>query len=143
MSRILVITFLLALAGCAHREQNIYLFSNFTGNGEDGLHLAWSMDGVQFQSLFENRSILKPEAGQDKLMRDPFVIRGGDGKFHMVWTVSWNERGIGYAWSDDLLHWTDISGSIRFPEGTRHGTVLKITEKELDFLLTGKRKNSD
>jgi hypothetical protein len=44
--------------------------------------------------------------GGDKLMRDPCIIRGADGRFHMVWTVSWKEKGIGYASSDDLLHWS-------------------------------------
>ena len=36
----------------------------------------------------------------------PHIIRGADNKFHMVWTVSWNDRGIGYANSSDLIHWS-------------------------------------
>ncbi len=40
-------------------------------------------------------------------MRDPCIIRGADGLFHMVWTVSWNERTIGYASSKDLIHWSE------------------------------------
>ncbi len=40
-------------------------------------------------------------------MRDPCIIRGADKLFHMVWTVSWNERGIGYANSVDLVHWSE------------------------------------
>jgi beta-xylosidase len=40
-------------------------------------------------------------------MRDPCVIRGKDGQFHMVWTVSWNDKGIGYASSPDLVHWSE------------------------------------
>src|SRR5690606_8794609 len=42
-----------------------------------------------------------------KLMRDPCIIRGGDGLFHMVWTVSWNDKGIGYANSKDLINWSE------------------------------------
>lgn len=45
--------------------------------------------------------------GQDKLMRDPCIIRGHDGRFHMVWTVSWKEKSIGYASSPDLIHWSE------------------------------------
>ncbi len=82
------------------------MFSYFKGNG-DGLHLAYSMDGYQWQALKNDSIFLKPTAGTDKLMRDPCIIRGGDGKFHMVWTVSWNEKGIGYASSEDLLHWSE------------------------------------
>jgi hypothetical protein len=40
-------------------------------------------------------------------MRDPCIIRGADGLFHMVWTVSWNDKGIGYASSTDLVHWSE------------------------------------
>ncbi len=40
-------------------------------------------------------------------MRDPFILEGPDGLFHMVWTVSWKERGIGYASSKDLISWSE------------------------------------
>jgi beta-xylosidase len=40
-------------------------------------------------------------------MRDPCIIKGPDGLFHMVWTSSWNEKGIGYANTADLIHWSD------------------------------------
>ncbi len=40
-------------------------------------------------------------------MRDPCIIRGADGLFHMVWTVSWAEKGVGYANSADLVNWSE------------------------------------
>ncbi len=83
-----------------------YLFTYFTGNGEDGLHLAYSRDGLAWKTLNDGRSLLTPEVGADRLMRDPCVIRGPEGRFHMVWTVSWKEKGIGYAHSKDLIHWS-------------------------------------
>ena len=43
----------------------------------------------------DGKSFLIHEVGKDKLMRDPCIIEGPDGLFHMVWTVSWAERGIG------------------------------------------------
>lgn len=106
---LIVLTVLsVTIGGCSEPEdRGAYLFSFFKGNGEDGLHLAYSHDGYQWEELGAGHSFLKPQAGQDKLMRDPCIIRGKDGKFHMVWTVSWNERGIGYATSDDLIHWSD------------------------------------
>jgi hypothetical protein len=88
-------------------EAHVYLFSFFTGNGEDGLHLAYSEDGYTWTALKDGNSFLAPTAGKDKLMRDPCIIQAPDGRYHMVWTVSWNERGIGYAWSDDLIQWSD------------------------------------
>jgi|GEM_PF-276344 len=86
--------------------KDIYAFAYFKGNGEDGLHLAYSLDGYRWEVLKQDQSFLKPELSKDKLMRDPCIIRGGDGLFHMVWTVSWTDKGIGHASSKDLIHWS-------------------------------------
>ncbi len=85
-----------------------YLFTYFTKNGEDGLHLAWSEDGYKWQPLREGRSILAPRIGaKEKLMRDPCVVRGPDGTYHMVWTSGWWEKGIGYASTKDFITWSE------------------------------------
>jgi hypothetical protein len=89
------------------KKNEVLLFASFRGNGEDGLHLASSPDGYQWTALNNDQSFLKPTVSKDKLMRDPCIIRGQDGRFHMVWTTSWHERGIGYASSSDLIHWTE------------------------------------
>lgn len=89
------------------QDNEVYMFSYFKHNGEDGLHLAYSKDGYRFTALNNDSSFLAPRAGKDKLMRDPCIIRGADGLFHMVWTVSWGDKGIGYASSPDLLHWSE------------------------------------
>jgi predicted GH43/DUF377 family glycosyl hydrolase len=88
-------------------NDSVHLFCYFKNNGEDGLHYAYSQDGYNWKTLFNDSSVLAPTVSKDKLMRDPCIIKGGDGKYHMVWTVSWNDRGIGYASSDDLLHWSE------------------------------------
>lgn len=96
-------------AGNAQKKVNpeVFLFSFFKNNGEDGLHLAWSEDGLHWQALNNDQALVTPAVGDDKLMRDPCIIQGPDGRFHMVWTVSWKERGIGYASSPDLIRWSD------------------------------------
>lgn len=93
-------------------NNDVYLFSYFVNNGEDGLHLAYSYDALNWNILNNGDSYLKPEISKDlynenKLMRDPCIIQGPDGKFHMVWTVSWNARGIGYSNSVDLINWSE------------------------------------
>ncbi|MEP7142730.1 MAG: glycoside hydrolase family 43 protein [Ferruginibacter sp.] len=87
-------------------NDTVYLFSYFKDNGQDGLHLAYSYDGFKWIPLKNDRSFLKPAVANDRLMRDPCIIRGADNKFHMVWTVSWNDGGIGYANSTDLIKWS-------------------------------------
>ena len=89
----------------ANASDEVYLFSSFRGNGEDGLHLAYSRDGMKWTALKSNKSFLQPMVG-GKLMRDPCVIQGPDGLFHMVWTTSWRDKGIGIAHSKDLINWS-------------------------------------
>jgi hypothetical protein len=84
-----------------------YLFSYFKGNGEDGLHLAYSEDGLKWRALNGDSAFFKPTVGKEKLMRDPSIVRAPDGTYHMVWTAGWNEHGFGYARSKDLITWTD------------------------------------
>ena len=96
-----------AIPGLNEIPSTCYLFSYFIGNGEDGLHLAWSRDGYRWEALNEGRSFLAPKVGESKLMRDPCLLRGPDGTFHLVWTTSWNGKTIGYASSSDLVHWSE------------------------------------
>lgn len=88
-------------------QQSNYLFAYFKNNGEDGLHLAWSRDGLKWQPLNDDKSYLTPLVGSQKLMRDPCIIQGPDGMFHLVWTTGWEGRDIGIAHSKDLIHWSE------------------------------------
>ncbi|MFI1773440.1 prolyl oligopeptidase family serine peptidase [Thalassobellus citreus] len=113
-------------------EKEVYMFSYFKGNGEDGLHLAYSEDGYTWESLKNDTSFLTPEVGKDKLMRDPCIIKGGDGLYHMVWTVSWTDKGIGYAHSKDLINWSEqqFIPVMQYEEGTRNTWAPEITYDE-------------
>jgi hypothetical protein len=122
---------LLTAAGCARpgapavpaeapaaQDSTAYLFSYFTRNGEDGVHLAWSRDGVTWLPLLGGQPIIRPAVTgmgigwqewdtRAALMRDPSILRGPDGVFHLVWTIAWTDRGIGVAHSPDLIHWSE------------------------------------
>ena len=80
-----------------------YLFTSFRGNG-DGLHLAYSVAGREWTDL--NRVFLTPTVGS-KLLRDPHILLGPDGLYHMVWTSGWKDTGIGYATSKNLTEWSE------------------------------------
>ena len=137
----LLLSALLALACCRlmAAEPTAYLFAYFVKNGEDGLHLAASSDGYTFEALNDGRSYLTPQVGESKLMRDPCLLRGPDGTFHLVWTTAWEGKTIGYASSPDLIHW---SGQKALPvmaqeAGTRNCWAPEIAydETRKDFLI--------
>lgn len=81
------------------------LFAFFRNNGEDGLYLATSEDGLKWSALHGDRPLVAPVVGESKLMRDPSIVRGPDGRFHMVWTTAWEGKTIGYSHSMDLKTW--------------------------------------
>jgi len=102
-----ILLLLISFPALAAPKEKAYIFSFFKGNGEDGLHLAYSRDGLTFTVLNNDKSFLQPVVGISKLMRDPCIIRTPDGIFHMVWTAGWTEKGIGYAFSKDLINWSE------------------------------------
>ncbi len=142
------LTALVVLAGCTRpspsspaRPSDAYLFSYFTRNGEDGVHLAYSRDGIRWLPLNGGRSVITPAivgAGRGwqewntsaALMRDPSILRGPDGMFHMVWTISWTDHAIGVAHSRDLIHW---SQQTRVPVMEHEPTALNTWAPDLFY----------
>ncbi|MDQ3290052.1 MAG: glycoside hydrolase family 43 protein [Bacteroidota bacterium] len=114
------------------------LFAYFKGNG-DGLHFAASTDGLHWSALKNDSLFLKPQVSQDKLLRDPCIIKGPDNLFHMVWTVSWNAKGIGYANSPDLIHWSEQQyiPVMEHEPGARNSWAPEITydPKQKQYLI--------
>jgi hypothetical protein len=104
-SKLLIFLFVsLFLTGCKPAGE-CWLFSSFREPATDGLYLAWSEDGYHWHDL--SGPWLKPEVGNQKVMRDPSVVKDGNGFYHMVWTSSWKgDKGFGYANSKDLIHWS-------------------------------------
>jgi len=48
-----------------------YVFSYFKGNGEDGLHLAYSEDGYAWRALNDDKPYFHPSVGKEKRHRRP------------------------------------------------------------------------
>lgn len=83
-----------------------YLFTSFHEPADKGLRMLFSYDGYHWNDL--DTVLLQPKIGNQKVMRDPSMVQGPDGTFHLVWTSSWRgDKGFGYASSKDLVHWSD------------------------------------
>ena len=63
----------------------------------------------------------------DDWVEGPTVTRIGDR--WVVFFDRYTRHQMGAVSSRDLLNWDDISNQIRFPEGTRHGSVLKVSHQ--------------
>lgn len=107
-------------------EREVYIFTGHREPALDGLHLLYSYDGCRWDSI--QGSWLTPEIGNKRpeyfnthsksmekakyapssMMRDPSIVQGPDGTFHLVWTLAWSgEKSFGYASSKDLINWSE------------------------------------
>lgn len=95
----------LVLLGLRKADKQVYLFTSFREPATGGLCFLYSEDAYHWTDL--GCGFLKPEAGSQKIMRDPSIVQGPDGLFHLVWTTAWHgDPGFGYASSKDLIHWS-------------------------------------
>lgn len=101
-----VVLLLFFLYPCMIREKELFLFTSFHEPANEGLRFLYSEDGYNWDSI--SGIWLNPSLGDQKLMRDPSIVKGPDNLYHLVWTTSWKgDLGFGYAQSKDLIHWSE------------------------------------
>lgn len=95
--------FFVLISSCSSKA---YLFTSFHEPADAGLRMLYSFDGYHWTDL--DTVFLKPTVGNQKVMRDPSMVQGPDGTFHLVWTSSWRgDKGFGYASTKDFIHWSN------------------------------------
>lgn len=83
-----------------------FVYAFFRDPGTTGIGLALSEDGTRWTPLNDDHPVIPPPADAPRT-RDPFLLRDPHGHgFHLVWTSGGQPPRIGYAHSDDLVHWT-------------------------------------
>ena len=81
------------------------MFTSFKEPANEGLRFLYSYDGLDWTRI--DTTFLKPKV-DDKVMRDPSIVQGPDGTFHLVFTSAWKgSKTFGYASSKDLIHWSE------------------------------------
>ncbi len=96
---------ILVAIGCyqENQEPTGFIYSSFTGNGEDGMNLLASYDGYEWTEVDDYKSMYLQAEG---LVRDPNLVMGGDGKYHLIHTTEWFDHRIGLSHSEDLINWS-------------------------------------
>ena len=128
MNKKTALTFFLSLLLTTLCAKDIYVSTSFHEPATEGLRFIYSYDGIRWDSI--QGVFLTPQVGQQRVMRDPSIVRGPDGTFHLVWTSSWRgDRGFGYAFSCDLIHWSEP----RFIEVMDDTTTVNVWAPELFY----------
>ena len=107
---------LIASIAAPRAEDEVLLFTYFRDNGQHGVNLATSADGIHYMPLNDDKPVFAPPAWPgENLTRDASVLYH-DGVFHMVWTSGWTGRVFGYASSPDLKTWSEPRQIRPFPQ---------------------------
>ena len=87
------------------KNEDKWLYVGFKDPGDRGLWFSISHDGLVWNELNNGKPWVNPALGMNR-MRDPFITRDPQQGFHMLWTIG--NHKMGYAYSNDLVHWTEL-----------------------------------
>ena len=143
ISSALLAALLLACASCASKSpaaknNSAYLFTSFRDSDQKFLRFLYSFDGYHWTNV--PGTFLSADVGTNKQFRDPSIVRGPDGTFHLVWTAGWHgDQGFGCASSRDLIHWSEQKF---VPVMTNEPTAVNVWAPEIfyDDVLRGSRR---
>ena len=138
-------------------EDVAYIFTSFREPSTQGMQYLYSLDGLHWDTLpgiwlapmvGNDTTYIDAWTGQEqapkyypdeRVMRDPSIVRGPDGTFHLVWTTQWmGSRGFGYASSRDLIHWSEqrvIDVMSDIPTNNVWAPELFYDEEQEQFLI--------
>ncbi len=106
-----------------------YLFTSFHDADQKFLRFLYSYDGYHWTNV--PGTFLEAKVGASKQFRDPSLVRGRDGIFHLVWTSAWHgDQGFGYASSKDLIHWSEQKF---VPVMTNEPTTVNVWAPEIFY----------
>lgn len=129
---VMAILFITLFTSCSSRA---YIFTSFHEPADKGLRMLYSYDGYKWTDL--DTVFLQPMIGNQKVMRDPSMVQGPYGVFHLVWTSSWRgDKGFGYASSKDLIHWSEEKF---IPVMEHEPTTVNVWAPELFYDDEGKQ----
>ena len=116
-------------------KDSVYLFTSFRNADQKFLRFLYSNDGYHWTNM--SGTFLEANVGTNKQFRDPSLVCGPDGVFHLVWTAGWHgDRGFGCASSKDLIHWSEQQF---VPVMTNEPTTVNVWAPEIFDDADGKQ----
>lgn len=94
----------------SNEPKSVYLFAYTSEKrmGQNGLHFAWSTDGENWHTIGPEYSYIRCDYGQwgaEKRMNSPFLFRGVDDTWHLIWSLNEQDNAFAHAASKDLIYW--------------------------------------
>lgn len=139
----LLLLILLPLAYAkASKPDSVYLFAYSTvkNNNHNGLHFAWSQDKTNWIAIGPEHSFVRCDYGRwgsQKKMFSPYLFKGNDGLWHLIWSLNDTDGAVGHVTSPDLVYWgrqtypiLTEKGICQSPEATFNNRSYQVTWKD-------------
>jgi hypothetical protein len=84
------------------KSKTAYLAAYMKGNDDKNMYYALATEGFKFKIMNGSKPILSAYYN-DKLLRNPLIIKDKEGIYHLVATVSWKNRPFTIWDSKDLI----------------------------------------
>lgn len=125
----------------ADAPDSTYLFSYVSNKnaGRNGLHVAWSSDGSQWNEIGPEYRFVGSDYGPwgaEKRMLAPYLTKTADGLWHCVWSLNEKEGRLAHAASADLVNWKRQSYPKVMEEGNCLYPEISYNQSTKEFLLT-------
>ncbi len=99
----ILLVLLFSFSSLLFSQENYFLCAYMDGKAQD-LRYCVSKDGYRFTSVNNGKALLKSNFG-GKIIRDPFILRDKQERYHLIATNAWNGRDFAIWDSKDLVHW--------------------------------------
>lgn len=140
MRRALAGVIVAAAAGAVHpahanRPDSVFIFSYANPDGNGGLKLAWSADGVKWQKLNRGNSFVNSDFGSwgdmKKMFEPKLMQRPSDGMWVATWKLAEGEEAMAVVESPDLMEWgaqvyTDTPVNPGFTDNGCRAATVKV-----------------
>ena len=115
-------------AAQAKTNDEIYLFTSFRGNGENGRHVTTSDKGT---GPWKKTS--EPFSPMGLWVEGATALKIGNNWY--VYFDAYMTHSYGAIRTEDFKSWENVSEAVKVPKGMRHATVFSASHDILDKLL--------
>lgn len=138
---ILAFSYFYSLAALCNQPDSAYIFAYATekNSGKNGLHMAWSIDQVDWHAIGPEYSFMKSDYGNwgsEKRMLSPILFQDDENRWHCLWSLNEKDGVFAYSVSKDLIEWEPQSYPIVMESSNCLFPELVFDETDREYVIS-------
>lgn len=138
---ILAFSYFYSQPALSNQPDSAYIFSYTTdkNSNKNGLHVAWSIDLVDWHPIGPEHSYLKCDYGNwgsEKRMLSPMLFQDTENTWHCLWSVNTTDGVFAHSASKDLVEWVPQTYPIVMEKGNCLLPEMAYDETNNEYIIT-------